>query len=851
MGEIPKEMLFKIHNADWVQFMKGLPDECIDFSMTSPPYWSLRDYGKESATIFDGEPKCKHQWGDDVVVESLGMDVSGVRDWMEGEEDSRSFKTSSNFCKLCSAWRGQLGLEPTVDLYTKHLCDGFDQLKRILKSTGSFFLNLGDSYSDKSLKLVPHRVAMEMEKRGWCLRNTIIWQKPNPMPCSVNDRFSTTFEYIFFFVKSRKYYFNLDNVRQPHKTIDMKKPEVPASQKNVVQAQILDEPEAPEGRHGDILSGKWNREDPRPGDRGRTRYGSNLSNAYKGGVPGNPKGKNPGDTVETKAGDVAYNQGAGGESFKRDYLNDPRYAKHYHDDGKNPGDTISPGELVPKRYLDRIRDAENLNDDERAAVVEELVKGISMDKSILEFHLRGETKGVHGNQELSGRAKELDKKGWVVMWFDPRGKNPGDTVLEEETDYWTIPTQPYSGAHFACVDEETECLTIDGWKRHNELRNGDVAAQFNIETGQLSWAPIETVAQYSVQNEPMVTTKSRDLVLRFTPNHRTLVSKRNKHDRLWQRPIVIRADALKPSYGIPVSGEWDPAGEEPMTPEWAELLGWYITEGHEQKTGWRVEIYQSPTANPKHTARIRELLHAVSAEWEESTGYRDWRGRVCTLTAFSISGFAAIRLRELAPRKILPNSVLRWSKRLLDALFTGLIGGDGHQRPDDGRFSFIQKSKETTDTVQAIAVRLGFATKATRRSEGTWTIYLTHKKFIGLRGTNGIGAHLKIEPYTGVIWCPKLPLGTWVARKNGRMFITGNTFPMSICYRPLKSACPPDGIAYDPFSGSGTLAAACEELKLEDAAKWKFRWLGSEINIRYAKIAEDRLRPYITQSKLL
>ena len=95
----------------------------------------------------------------------------------------------------------------------------------------------------------------------------------------------------------------------------------------------------------------------------------------------------------------------------------------------------------------------------------------------------------------------------------------------------------------------------------------------------------------------------------------------------------------------------------------------------------------------------------------------------------------------------------------------------------DGRMSFIQRSSQMADLVQGIGVRLGYATMKSRRSEGTYTVYFTKKRLLSFRGTAEEGAEIKQEAYTGKVWCPKLPAGTWVARKNGRMFITGNTFP--------------------------------------------------------------------------
>jgi DNA modification methylase len=172
--------------GDSFELIKQVPAKSIDCVVTSPPYWQLRDYG----------------------------------------------------------FSEQLGLEKTYNEYLEKLWDLFDNIKIALKDEGTVFVNLGDTYGttsgnilqgnlgtnkikytgaitgynkpesmDKCLLLIPHRFAIGMIERGWILRNTIIWAKPNGMPESVTDRFSKKHEYIFFFVKSKKYYFDLDSIR--------------------------------------------------------------------------------------------------------------------------------------------------------------------------------------------------------------------------------------------------------------------------------------------------------------------------------------------------------------------------------------------------------------------------------------------------------------------------------------------------------------------------------------------------------------------------------------------------------------------------------------------------------------
>lgn len=397
---------------------------------------------------------------------------------------------------------------------------------------------------------------------------------------------------------------------------------------------------------------------------------------------------------------------------------------------------------------------------------------------------------------------------------------------------WHVNPKAFKGAHFACVDSETECLTPQGWCRFDALAVGDVIAQFDMTAERASWAPVEAIAAYPVEEQPVVVAQSRDLRMVLSPNHRVLARTRHNVTRQWGRLRVVRADEVKRHHAIPVSSAWEGSWIEPMSPEWAELLGWYIAEGCETATSWSVEIYQSKAANPEKVDRIRSLLHAVGAEFLEATAPRIWRGRDSTMTAFQVRGFAAAFLRQWAPKKHIPQGVLCWSDRLLQSLLDGLVDGDGHRRPD-GRFSFIQRSRESSDVVQAMGVRLGFSVTISWRSEGTCVVYFTRKRHISLRGTAGTGAKIEQESYTGTLWCPKTPAGAWIARKNGRVFITGNTFPPELITPMVLAGSRPGDTVLDPFAGAGTTLVV--------AAQHGRSAIGIELNPEYVELAKKRL----------
>jgi len=129
------------------EVLKTLPDDFVDCVITSPPYWGLRDYGieaqvwPESGSCGDGNGDCEHRWGSLVRMVSVGSsDKSTLHDG-KGRKETEKYVgdnkiVQSGFCSLCGAWKGSLGLEPTPELYIKHLADIFDEVKRVLKKTG-------------------------------------------------------------------------------------------------------------------------------------------------------------------------------------------------------------------------------------------------------------------------------------------------------------------------------------------------------------------------------------------------------------------------------------------------------------------------------------------------------------------------------------------------------------------------------------------------------------------------------------------------------------------------------------------------------------------------------------------
>ena len=208
--------------GDALTRLKQLPASSIDCCVTSPPYYALRDYFVP----------------------------------------------------------GQIGLEPTVTDWVKNLSAVMTEVGRVLKPAGSLWLNLSDSFSRhpkfgapaKGLLAAPERLLLALMDDGWIVRGKVIWSKPNPLPNSVADRLNLTYEVIYFLVRAPRYFFDLDAIREPHRSTAGRR-----------------------GTPGNAKSPDWT---------GPLADGSQngLHRSRPAGQPGHPLGKNPGSvwTIPTK-----------------------------------------------------------------------------------------------------------------------------------------------------------------------------------------------------------------------------------------------------------------------------------------------------------------------------------------------------------------------------------------------------------------------------------------------------------------------------------------------------------------------------------------------------------------------
>ena len=354
---------------------------------------------------------------------------------------------------------------------------------------------------------------------------------------------------------------------------------------------------------------------------------------------------------------------------------------------------------------------------------------------------------------------------------------------------WTIATAPFPEAHFACVDAETEALTPFGWKTHNQLSNGDLIAGYNQGLHSLSWQPAEFWG-YQVDCE-LVAIEKRDSSQRLTENHRCLVRRRISGEG------VVLASDLKAGMEIQIVAPLMVTETEGPGKDFAALLGWYLTEG-ERKRHRIIRINQSMSANPEKVEIIRALLVRLNAEFSVRRREREVRGKKSIEITFSVWGEVSEYLHRESPDKKIDLSWVNWPLPDIQSLLDAMIDGDGHRRKD-GRSCIVQKDRAFLDAVQMLALRLGLRTIISPRTDGGFVLYITEGDWLTLRGTNGVHTPIGREHYEGTIWCPSVESTFWIARRKGRTFITGNTYPPELVRRCVaagtseRGCCPQCG----------------------------------------------------------
>lgn len=187
--------------GDTLQLVKNIAPNSIDLLVTSPPYWAKR--------VYNGDGEIGSEATPEAYVSRLADIFDALKSYLKPSANVFINMGDTYFGSGAGAWKKYLDEDGNITQTQKDRKEKYFTTKPLqpkIKQNGRL-------YQNKQLLLIPSRFAIEMQERGWLLRDDIIWQKPNRIPASVTDRFNNTYEHVFHFVLQKKYFFDLNAVK--------------------------------------------------------------------------------------------------------------------------------------------------------------------------------------------------------------------------------------------------------------------------------------------------------------------------------------------------------------------------------------------------------------------------------------------------------------------------------------------------------------------------------------------------------------------------------------------------------------------------------------------------------------
>lgn len=335
-----------------------------------------------------------------------------------------------------------------------------------------------------------------------------------------------------------------------------------------------------------------------------------------------------------------------------------------------------------------------------------------------------------------------------------------------------------------CLTPDTDILTRDGWRRYDQIQGGDLAVAFNLEHEEYRYEPIQRVVVKEHRGE-LVQMRSRSLDCLMTPDHRAVI-RRFQHDpaRYKLYPWSFCAgEQLPGNFQVPSGGA--PAGEgiSGISDQLLRIIGWVITDGyyHHKKKSTNLGLEQS-FATVKMGRSIRDEMEGVLSreggvsQWERpprsGTNPQGQTFTSAPSTCFYLGEQLSARINEWLGDNLhrIPRIFLEeCSESQLRALYLGMMEGDGTSQDGKWRFFYAGLDEGLADDFQELATRLGIRTvKSFVKQNRQWRVSISPKKNHWVRRSD------ERVPYAGTVWCVTVESGAFVARRNGRVFVTGN-----------------------------------------------------------------------------
>lgn len=337
---------------------------------------------------------------------------------------------------------------------------------------------------------------------------------------------------------------------------------------------------------------------------------------------------------------------------------------------------------------------------------------------------------------------------------------------------------------YGCLSEDTEILTSNGWRNKDTIKTRDFIYSLNLDENKLVKNKVLNVFKYPYNGE-MVNLKNDNTDQLLTPNHHCIIDDKirtkvkdkvnyNSHDYWYYKDAwSIRSQNVK----LPLSSRYN--GDIEIGNLFAELVGWIISEGHYHKDTDAISIYQS-SVNSDYIKRIKYILGKLGIKYSEYQRERIYNETPYIEHQFYIgkeSHETVNRVKQLCPDKKLNWGFLELSYENKEFLLKGLCQGDG-SKSKICKFGFSNFTQYDLEQLEIFQVLLHMTNKQGWIDEAKKCCCIHSNPTTELQGKHNKDRFVN---YNGYVWCIETELGNFIARRNGKIFITGNSgFPKSL-----------------------------------------------------------------------
>ena len=361
------------------------------------------------------------------------------------------------------------------------------------------------------------------------------------------------------------------------------------------------------------------------------------------------------------------------------------------------------------------------------------------------------------------------------------------------TEGWDCPSvdcivvlRPTKNRSLYCLDESTEVLTKDGWKK--DVNVGELVAAFNPSTSEITYVPaLAKVRRPLFEDEYFCSAKGPSTDVRVTNHHRMIYDHKARHG--WKIKEAEQIASFKSGCYLPVAGYGAFKGV-PLTDAELRFIGWVMTDGHINKRNNAIIISQS-SHHKEYCAEIekciidcgfkfsRYIVPRRKVKWKQNGDNVVWtiskgkpRGRDKHLTGWG-------RLEKWISKDLSPE-LFEMTEEQFAVMLETIHHADGHKNPYVS-YHITKGNKTFIERLQIMGIQRGYRASVVElpenavRKHSVWTLHIKKQDYITVGDTAGDHTRWVKETHTDeMCWCVQNELGTLVTRRNGKVTIAGN-----------------------------------------------------------------------------